>query len=392
MEEIQEDEVLDEKSRYRRFYDEVVIVIGRGWRIFKRVFVTMFPFLNIALAALFIYIAMTGNAELGDVDDIRGIAIDWRWITVAVAMIYLMIPIEMLRMHMTMRLVRGKGGLVLCSKNFVLSRFYALVTPMYSGTLPAQLVYLNKKCLSVADTTSVVLSNYITGRIGFQVLTGGILLATFHLVSQLDGGAVVGTSIVVGILFNVLFTVLMLVTLFGRRIIELLTRIIVGLGLKMRIIKDKDGVTRRARDLQWQYRVAMMKLRRRPGIMVGSVILHMMYYFLHLGVVIPIYASLNGWDWGVIPLLLLGIVLAEYTGTLVPLPGGTGGFELFFLTVFATIFGGPQVVMAVILWRIITYILPIANGIPVIMWEWGISIRERRKSQDMSCINSEDML
>ena len=124
--------------------------------------------------------------------------------------------------------------------------------------------------------------------------------------------------------------------------------------------------------------------------MVSSVVLHMIYYFLHLAPVIFIYAALNGWNTSVIPLLLLGIVLAEYTGTLMPLPGGTGGFELFFLTVFATIFGGVEVVVAVILWRIITYILPIINGVPVILWEWAHGLHTRRRasaqSQDSSCI------
>ena len=96
---------------------------------------------------------------------------------------------------------------------------------------------------------------------------------------------------------------------------------------------------------------------------------------------IVIYSALFGWpSSSIFALLLIGIVLIDYVSYSFPIPGGAGVREATFILYFGSVvFVEPQVFVAAILWTIAVFIIPIINGMPVVIHEAISSARAKKK-------------
>ena len=332
------------------------------WNFLKAIF----PFLNVALAGVVIWLAMRGD----DVyfSSIFEVNINWWFVALALATVYIVLLLDSGRLWFVMKQTTGEGRFVLSLKTFTLTRFYHMLTPLMSGGHPYQVYYLHKHGFNMGKTTSVVVSNYIIGRIGFQLCTGLILAFLIFRIGDLDGGGIVTSSIIIGITYALVLTAVFLMVAFSHRLPKRLALLSILILSKIKIIKNKQKAESQTLETLWVYRVAMRKLLRRPWIFGGLSILSAAACFLYLFNIVWIYSALWGFpSFNTIALLLLGITLVDYTTGFIPIPGGTGGMELFFLAIFATLFGSPQVIVAVVLWKVVSYILPIVNGLPVLL-------------------------
>jgi len=321
-----------------------------------------------ALAGLVIWLTMRGEGI--DWGGLVRTNINWGWVVGAILLVYVVAGFNILQMWAIMRVTTGKGNWRLATEANFLERFWTMMTPFMSGGRPYQVYHLHKSGLSMGKTTSIVVSNFIVGRIGFQITNGLVLAFLLFRVGELDGGNVVTSTIIIGIVYAVLLTTGFILMAFTRFVPDKAAKLSVYLLFKVKIIKNKKRANDAMSETLWTYRVAMRKLRRRPFIFAGTTLLHAFGYFLHLFKIVFIYAAIWGFpDAGTIGLLLLGIALVENTAAFVPLPGGTGGMEIFFLSIFATLFGGAEVVVAVVLWKIVSYVIHMLNGLPVIMYD-----------------------
>ena len=349
----------------------------------KRFFAVAFPILSVVLAAVVIWVAM--DSDEVSLPDVVGVAVNWWWVLGAVGVAYFFVAMESLRTQIMMKVTTGRSNLGLAFRDHTLNQFYQMVTPMMSGGHPYSVFYLHKNGLPVHEATSVALARYITGRIGFQTSTGLLMLVLFPVAAaQLGGGAVVGTGIVLSIVFNVILSVIMIYIAFSPFAARKLSSVSIWILVKVRLVRDREKAKRRTEETLWKYRVAIRKLQRRPGLMAAAVLMYMVAYTARQCMIFFIYAALFGWSWEVLPALLLGIILTDYLASFVPIPGGTGAMELFFLAVFATVMGSPQILVAVVLWKGLSYLLPIFNGVLVIAFD---SIKSPKKRHTSTCEN-----
>ena len=352
------EELADEQPEFRIHWPK---------RNLKRVFNIAFPFLNISLAVLVIWIGMNqGEVTLYD---IRGVNINWWWVVAGMGLYYLMVANESVRLGIVMKKMTGHRKLGLSTKMYVLERFYSLLTPLSSGGRPYQIYYLHKHGYKFTDSSSTVFSHYIIGRIGFQIASGLCIVLLFHQLGNLDGGGIVTSAIIFGIVFNVGVTIVTLFLVFNRAITEKVANIGICILYKLHLIKHKKNSINHTRDMIWQFRQNVRRVMRDKVTTATAVLMAVFSYTTYISIIMFVYASLWGWSWSVAPILLLGIALTEYISSFVPLPGGTGGMEFFFLSVFASVFGSPQILVALVLWRIITFMLPIVNGLPIILFD-----------------------
>ncbi|MCL2587386.1 MAG: flippase-like domain-containing protein [Firmicutes bacterium] len=352
----------------------------RWWR---RALTVIFPFINIALAVLVIWLVMRGDEfDMGTVFQVR---LNWGYMVGVLVLVYLVSALTILQMQIILKTTTGKTDLKIAAKTHFLERFWTMMTPFMSGGRPSQVYYFHKHGYDMGKTTSVVVSNYIVGRIGFQLLVGVIWIFLMYRVRELDGGLVVGSTIVVGIVFAIVLSGIFVFMAFSKIVPEKISKVSVWILFKIRIIKDRQRADDAMSETLWTYRVAMRKLLRQPLVMWGTIALSALWYFLHLFKIVFIYAALWGFpDASTLALLILGITLVENTAAVMPLPGGTGGMEIFFLSIFATIFGSPEVVVAVVLWKIVSYVMPIVNGLPFLVMD---SFQKRKNTKE--CENSK---
>ena len=354
------------KKRKRKDDEEFKIHFQSSGRL-KKSFTIIFPVFNLALAGTVIYLSMLYSEV--SFSDVFTVSVNWVWIVVALVFSYLIVFVESFRMRKIMLETTGRKEYRLCLKIYFLERFYNMLTPFMSGGRPYVVWYLHKNKFTVAQNTSLVVSHYIVGRIAWQLITGIILVSLIHLLTQLEGEGIVLSAIIIGIVFNIALSAFFIFTALNRFIPEKLGALGVFLLFKIQIVKDKNKAKRNTNETLWKFRIAVRRMFRNKRLVVKTILMSSFAHLLHYLMIVPIYASLWGWDWSVIPLLLLGIVLTDYIASFIPLPGGTGGMELFFLSIFSVLMGAPQIFVALVFWRVLTHILPILNGIPVVLYD-----------------------
>ena len=342
----------------------------------KKVLSILWPIFAFVIAGLVIFFMLRGDRVVLDSDFWQ--QVNWWWLAVAIIIPFTVMLIESIRLLIVMRVSTGYFKPWLCVRCQILKRFFAMTTPFMLGGQPYQLYYMTKNGLSVANSTSVTLSAYITGRIAFQLVTGIIIISLFARLAQLDSTAVTSVSITISIIVHVGLTVFMCFVAFGRTISRFICHIVLALLVKIRLVQNKRSAMKKVDESLWQYHVSLRKLRKRPIVFAMAIILHMLSFFLHLGMIVFIYAALFGWNWQVIPLLLLAITLTEYLAMIFVIPGGTGGMELFFLAIFATLMPMPQIVIALVLWKALSFVLPILCGLPIILID---SVKKNSKNR-----------
>jgi len=338
---------------------------SRGQRL-KIIISRWFLPVNLFLAVLIIHFTMnSGEVAFHEIFDIQ---LNWWWLVAGVGIIVLINIMEAARLQMIMKLTTGRRDFWLCLRTYILEWHYNLLTPMYSGGKAYKPYYLYKHGFTVPEISSISISNYVVGRVGYQLATGGIFFILLHRISDLDGSAILNAGMITGTVFTMATSVAIVLLAFGSGLPQKIVNLVLKLLFKTRFIKDKQKFRKKTDETMWRYRVNMRRLRKRPLILYGTIGIATLAFFLRLSLLCFIYASLFGWDWYAVPLLLLGIVLVEYTAKLMPLPGGTGAMEFAFLSMFASFISAPQIFVAVVIWKIATYVIPILNGIPVIIY------------------------
>ena len=345
-------------------------------KILIRLFKILFPILNLAVAGIIIWYAMrTDGISTSEIFSVR---LRWEYIIATCMIVILIILLSMWRLQFSMHAMTGRFQPYLCLRMFLIERHYNLLTPFHVGGRAHQLYYMHKHKFKPHEITAIAISHFVMGRIGFQLVTGIILLALMSRLSQLDGGAVVNTAIWGGIALNIVTTVVVILISFNKTIPNKLGMLGVSALHKMKIIKNKEKAKAATMKTLSDYRITVRKLMKKPSAVFGSILFASLTTFLGLIMIAFIYGALFGWSWQVIPILLLGIVLTDYAASTMPIPGGTGAMELFFLSVFATTFGTPQIFVALVLWKIFSYIIPIITGIPVIIYDNVKSFRQNK--------------
>jgi len=342
--------------------------------VFKQVFEVVFPIFNLALAGTIIYLAMRGD-EIGS---IGGIKVNWEFIAPIIVTLLFVIFIESMRRQIVIYAITKRFDPFLCLRVYLLKKHYDLLTPFHTGGKAYEFYYLHKHGFTPGQITSIPISDYILDRIGSQLTMGAIFLSLIWRLDGLDGGMVVASAIWIGLAFQIVVTVGALVICFNRVIPQKLCQLGLFLLHKVRIVKDHEKAKTAVNGTLAEYRQTVKILARKPFVALSAILLRSVAVFCNFFIIVYIYAFLFGWDWSVIPLLLLGIVLTENAGGLMPIPGGTGAMELFFLSIFATMFGTPQIILAVVMWKITSYIIPILNGIPVVIYD-AIRFRFKRE-------------
>ena len=362
------------RKKNKEIDEEFRIYYEKPSATWKRILRSVFPFFNLGIAGLVIWWSMSrGDYEPGEA---LAVNINFWWIVLGFAVYYAAELIECLRSYFVMRTTVDKKNFTLVSKNYLLSKHYDALTPFSGGGKPYQLYYLHKNGLNFGQTTTMMVSNFIIGRIGFQIATGIPLLLLISRFGELGGYGVVLSAVILGIIFNVGLTVFLVIVAFSKKIPQIVTSWGIWLFAKLRIIKDKQKVGKAMDESLWQYRVTMRRLLKKPLLLLGFVAMSTVATFLHVFVIVFVYLAVGGNDPAHIPLLLLGIVLTWYTALSTPIPGGTGALELFFIAIFATVIPSPHIFIAVAIYRVFSYVLPIVNGVPIVLWD---AYRDRRK-------------
>ena len=238
-------------------------------------------------------------------------------------------------------------------KQAIITQFFNGVTPFSTGGQPMEIYMLNKCNISVPKATNIVLQNSLVYQIALVLY--GVIAILLNLKFQLFNSIKFLKYLVVfGFFVNTLVCVLIFVVSFSKRISNNLLSIVTKIGLKFKIIKNKEEFSEKYNNKISEFHQSARIYKNSKklfcvGIFLNFISLTLLYsvpFFLALGMGNTNLSLLNAISSSAYTLLV---------GSFVPIPGGSGGIEYSFTQFFGVFTSNYNLSALLLIWRFVTY-------------------------------------
>ena len=245
----------------------------------------------------------------------------------------------------------------------IIGKLFDYVTPMATGGQPVQVLRMSRQGISVGGATSVMLLKFIT----FQMITTALSLmafvAGFNFFGRIKLGF--GAMIIVGMVINVTVMFLLLSTIFAAKKIATLGEKLIGFLVKINVVKNQLAAVEKLHREVETFADSSRLIFKNKALLWQTLGLTLLQVVLFHLVAYLVFVALGA------PLNLLWLAflasLFVWIGTaFIPLPGASVGVEAAFYLFFAAVYkDGAAIGLAMMVWRIVTYYLPIVIGMIV---------------------------
>ena len=262
--------------------------------------------------------------------------------------------------------------------------FFNSITPFSTGGQPVQVYLFTQKKIKASDSTGIIVSNFIALMIASNIYAVASLVFYGKFSENFNGSTawMIGLGFAMN-LFTLVFMILMATCKFIRDALKkLLLQFCKIKFIGRHLTKAIPAFENYCENAQ----VAAKRIFSHKTSFLGAIVLKMLALLFYYAIPYYILKAL-GADFGftLMPYIILASAFAITTMVWVPTPGGTGGIEFAFTTIFtATLFGGLSSDIGftgMILWRALTYyLLMILSAIAYIVYE--IRVKRDRKREE----------
>lgn len=262
------------------------------------------------------------------------------------------------------------------------------ITPFSSGGQPAQLVALVQSGVEVGRSTSVLLMKFII----FQsiVLLNFIIAMAFKFENIASHFAGLATLIVGGFVIHIVTIGFLLMVMFYYQFTR---RMVLSIMKVLAFFMNPDKVQGRTEkliakiDTFHEESLVLKREKQKMLVATGLTFLQLLFYYL---VVYFTLRALHVSQMNILDVLIMQIMIVMIT-SIFPIPGGTVGAEYSFKTLFANYVSTPsKLVLAMFLWRFITYYLGMFLGIIAVAFK-PINEQQHKPMRGGKPLNEESL-
>lgn len=243
----------------------------------------------------------------------------------------------------------------------IMTFFFNAITPFATGGQPFQIYTLKKSGLAISQGTNVIMQETILHQCSMLAISIiALILNMFFHFCEMDSWLT--CLFIIGFMVNTIILILLFVLAYVKKVDNAMIKGTIYILYKFKIIKNKDKTAQKWQDsiekfhngseLLFRNKIRFLKLMGLNMIGLVSIYLVPVTILYSLGN----YTAFSG---------LTAVVLTIFVSLIssfVPLPGGTGGQEYLFVLLFGTYITNPLLGSVMILWRFITYYVPMIIG------------------------------
>lgn len=259
--------------------------------------------------------------------------------------------------------------------------FFNGITPFSTGGQPFQAYALYKRGIPIEDSTTALMMNFIIYMVPTNLFALISLFFFQRFVSQIPQFLSVA---ILGFVINFITVMLFIGVCFSKKVRHLIIKFVVWLGNKKafkKLFKGKsEKINKSFKDIQNGCNGLLKKPKTFAACIILKVISLIAYYSIPFLFIKALHVDIPISE---IFYIMLGTSFAITMVVWVPTPGGAGGIELAFKTIFATVSGVTPIIASggMVLWRIYTYyLLMIVGFVCYLVFEYEISKDEKRIS------------
>lgn len=259
--------------------------------------------------------------------------------------------------------------------------FFNGITPFSTGGQPIQIYLYTKRNITAAESTGLILTNFVA----YMVATNAFAIAALAFYTRFSANFTPSTVWMVGLgfamnFFTLVFMILMATCKFIRdffkKVLLALCKIkFIGKFL-IKLVPVFDTYCTNAQ-------TASKEIFSHVGTFIGAILIRGISLVFYYAIPFFILRSLDvNLAWHMLPLIMLASAFAITTMVWVPTPGGTGGIEIAFTTIFTTFVGVTASIgsAGMVIWRGITYyFLMLISAITYIIFE--IKVKNDHKKE-----------
>ncbi|MBE6138137.1 MAG: flippase-like domain-containing protein [Firmicutes bacterium] len=236
----------------------------------------------------------------------------------------------------------------------VITHFFNGITPFASGGQPYQIYALKKQNIDIVDCTSICIQNFVAYQLAL-VLLGTIAILANNIFDIFADVKILKLFVVIGYLVNLSVAAGLFAISFTQKFNKFVLKIIITLGSKLKIVKDKDESIARFNAHVAKFNKCTKMLLKDKSNLAKVVLYNLVGLVCNYAVPMAVLYSMGDYTSMSIYLVILASAYVMLIGSFIPLPGGTGGLEYSFMAFFGKFVSGAKLSLLMLLWRFMTY-------------------------------------
>ncbi|MEG0909566.1 MAG: lysylphosphatidylglycerol synthase transmembrane domain-containing protein [Bacilli bacterium] len=283
------------------------------------------------------------------------------WLICSVILYYIGFIIETKVLQTLIRQYKTKYTFRKSFRLNTITKFFNGITPLASGGQPLQVYELTKDDIKVSNGTNIIVENFLLYQIALIILS--VICYVVNLIFKLVTlSSFISKMILLGFLLNLFLLIFAYIVGFNKKINKAIVFKTTKLLHKLKIIKEKDKLIEKLEITCNDFYNGFYNLRKNHILVLKGILYQFIALILNFLVLIFIFKALSI----TISSNIIGIIVAGtfifLAGSYVPIPGGTGGMEYAYIKVIGSFIKGSPLSSSLILWRFITYIMPVIIG------------------------------
>jgi hypothetical protein len=295
--------------------------------------------------------------------------VDKKYIAIGIISMLIYFLCDALNIGRTLKALGEKSSLLKNIKYSLIGFFFSGVTPAASGGQPMQVYYMNRDKISVANSTLALLINLSC----MQVVTISIALISLCFNYQYMNNFLIGFFIL-GILLNSGALLLLLISIFSRRMTNGIINFVVKL-LKFFKVKNLEAKKEKLENELGKYQASAKYIKSNRKVILKNLITTYIQFLVYYTISYWVYLSFGLNSYNILEILSMQSVLyATVSG--IPSPGAAGVSEGAFLEIFRNVYSKEMINGAVLMCRGINFYLFIIISATVVIINNFIDKRE----------------
>jgi len=240
------------------------------------------------------------------------------------------------------------------------TNFFNGITPFSLGGQPFQLYTLKKyEKINYGNGIKILFKDFYSYQIALIIIST-ICLILNNVLNIVVFNSAIKLLIIIGYLLNLFIALILIFLPYSKENFNFVNKIITNILFKIRLVKDKDEVISNFNKSILEFKDNIKNTLKNKSIVIRCILLNIIKIvsigictficFKSIYVHIPLLES--------VIFTIITITMASF----IPIPGSSGGMEYGFITLFASFAIDAKISAVMIIWRFITYYVPLIVG------------------------------
>ena len=291
----------------------------------------------------------------------------------AVGAFLLFMALESFRYWLLIRRSTGHNRPFLSYKIAAMGMYYDNITPMATGGQPFQIFYMINRGVKPSVASGIPFAKTIFAQLVFVIAGICVLIFSKIIAGGLD--EVTYLAAVVGLIIQFVLTFSIFLLSVSKRIGPAIVKWVLNLLKKMRIIKSPEETFSKVMQFVQEYQNTMRYLM--SSIWHFLVTGFVSFLIVCVKVLIPFFicSAFVGFSVELYGTVFILSILIDLIMSYIPWPGASGIAEVSFSLLFTHALvgltkGSPELVFAILIWRVLCYYSFLLQGILVILYDF----------------------